>query len=132
VSPSSGSIELLASRADVWSFLAEPYHLTDWWPSITGVEPDRRGFAPGARWKVIVTSRSLFVGPRGQETQLLIREIDLYERWSWHILATKLDVEIRLRATAEDRTEATITVSKGSPRAALKRLFDLCQTAATL
>ena len=34
-------------RADVWAFLAEPYHLSDWWPGITGVEPDRRGFAPG-------------------------------------------------------------------------------------
>ena len=132
MSASSGSIELLAPRADVWAFLAEPYHLTDWWPGISGVEPDQRGFAAGARWKVIVTSRSLLAGPRGKESLLLIREIDLYERWSWHLVATKLDVEIRLRATAEDRTEATITRSKGSPGAALKRLFDLCQTAATL
>ena len=34
-------------------FLAEPYHLADWWPGISGVEPDRRGLAPGARWKVV-------------------------------------------------------------------------------
>ncbi len=129
---STGSIELLAPRADVWAFLSEPYHLTDWWPGITGVEPDRRGFAPGARWKVIVVTRNVFAGPRSKETLLLIRAIDPYERWSWHVLATKLDVEIRLRATAEDRTQATITLSKGSPAAALKRLFDLCQTAASL
>jgi hypothetical protein len=129
---SAGSIELLARRADVWSFLAEPYHLTDWWPGITGVEPDRRGFATGARWKVIVARRNVFAGPRSKETLLLIRGIDPYERWAWHLLATKLDVEIRLRATAEDRTVASIALSKGSPAAALKRLYDLCQTAATL
>ena len=128
----TGSIELLARRADVWSFLAEPYHLTDWWPGITGIEPDRRGFAPGARWKVIMSRRNLFAGPRSKETLLLIREIDPYERWAWHLLAAKLDVEIRLRATGEDRTVATIALSKGSPGAALKRLHDLCQTAATL
>jgi uncharacterized protein YndB with AHSA1/START domain len=126
------SIELLAPRADVWSFLSEPYHLSDWWPGLTGVEPDRRGFAPGARWKVIVARRNVFAGPRSTETLLLIRAIDPYERWAWHLLATKLDVEIRLRALADDRTEATITVSRGSPAAALKRLYDLCQTAATL
>ncbi len=129
---STGSIELLASRADVWSFLAEPYHLTDWWPGITGVEPDRRGFAPGARWKVVVNRRNIFAGPRSKETLLLIREIDPYERWSWHLLATKLEVEIRLRAAGEHRTVATVALSNGSPGVALKRLYDLCQTAATL
>jgi hypothetical protein len=81
---------------------------------------------------VIVSRRNVFAGPRSKETLLLIREIDEYERWAWHLLATKLDVEIRLRATADDRTEATIAMSKGSPAAALKRLYDLCQTAATL
>jgi hypothetical protein len=129
---SAGSIELLASRSDVWAFLAEPYHLTDWWPGITGVDPDRRGFAPGARWKVIATKRNIFAGPRSTETLLLIREIEPYERWTWHLLATKLEVEIRLRAVAENRTVVRIALSKGSPATALKRLYDLCQTAATL
>jgi hypothetical protein len=126
------SVELLAPRAAVWAFLAEPYHLPDWWPEITGVEPDRRGFAPGARWKVIAARRNILLGPRSGETLLLIREIDPYERWSWHLLAAKLDVEIRLRATGEDRTLATVALSKGSPGPALKRLYDLCQTAAEL
>lgn len=128
----TGSIELLASRADVWSFLAEPFHLTDWWPGITGVEPDRRGFAPGARWKVIAIRWNLLTGSRSTETVLVIREIDEYERWSWHVVATKLDVEIRLRASGPHRTVATISVSRGAPGLALKRLHDLCQTAATL
>jgi len=128
----SAALELLAPRADVWAFLAEPYHLSDWWPGITGVEPDRRGFAPGARWKVIATRRNVFVGARPVETTLLIREIDPYERWTWRLLAQRLDVEIRLRSVAEDRTLVTVAVSKGSPARPLKRLYDLVQTASTL
>ena len=58
------SRELLAPRADVWAFLAEPFHLSNWWPGITGVEPDRRGFAPGARWKATTPrSASATTGP---------------------------------------------------------------------
>ena len=40
---------LLAPPEDVWKLLAEPYRLRDWWPGWPGVEPDRRGLAPGAR-----------------------------------------------------------------------------------
>ena len=32
--------------------VSEPHHLADWWPNIATVEPDRRGFAAGARWRV--------------------------------------------------------------------------------
>ena len=45
------SRELLAARDDVWSFIAEPHHFSDWWPGIGGVQPDRRGLAEGARWE---------------------------------------------------------------------------------
>jgi hypothetical protein len=131
----AASLVLLASRADVWGFLAEPYHLTDWWPGLTGVEPDRRGFAPGARWKAIVSVRNVLLGSRPQETMLTIGEIDLYERWTWHLVASKLDVEVRLRSVADDRTEVTVTTTRGGvslPRLAVKRLYDLVQTAATL
>ena len=48
---------LLAPLDDVWDFLAEPYNLADWWPGIAGVEPDRRGLAAGARWKVVGPSQ---------------------------------------------------------------------------
>ena len=44
---------LLAPPEDVWRLLAEPYHLPDWWPGYQGVEPDRRGLAAGARWRVV-------------------------------------------------------------------------------
>src|SRR5207244_1643732 len=37
--------ELLAARRDVWKFIEEPYHMTDWWPGLTGVQPDHRGMA---------------------------------------------------------------------------------------
>ena len=129
---SQATLELLAPRADVWAFLAEPYHLADWWPGITGVEPDRRGFAPGARWKVLATKRNILSGPRPTETMLLIREIDPYERWSWHLLNPKTEVEIRLRSVGEARTAVTVTTNRGSAVRAVKRLYDLVQTAATL
>ena len=130
--------ELLAPRADVWAFLAEPYHLSDWWPGIAGVEPDRRGFAPGARWRVRGTHwTNPFTGRRPVEQLLLIREIDQYERWSWHLVAERLDVEVRLRAAAPDRTVARVAVEgrfllggrQSLPRKAVERLHALVQTA---
>jgi len=130
----SASRELLASRADVWRFLAEPYHLADWFPGIVGVEPDRRGFAPDARWKVRVRTQSIFTGRGLQETMLLVRAVEPYERWAFHILATELDVEIRLQAVDAERTLVTCTTSgrRRLPEQALQRLYDLVQTAASL
>lgn len=129
---SSASLELLAPRQDVWAFLSEPYHLSDWFPGITGIEPDRRGFAPGARWKAIATKWNVLAGTRPVETMVLIREIDPYERWTWHLLQPPTDVEVRLQAVAEDRTLVTVTVSRGKAGVAVRRLYDLVQTAATL
>jgi uncharacterized protein YndB with AHSA1/START domain len=131
VTARTAELELLAPRADVWAFLAEPYHLPDWWPGITGVEPDRRGFAAGARWKVHAARRNVFIGTRSVETMLLVREIEPYERWSWHLLEPKLDVEIRVRATAPDRTLVSVLASGGKPAVAVKRLYDLVQTGAS-
>jgi uncharacterized protein YndB with AHSA1/START domain len=128
----TASRELLASRTDVWAFVSEPYHLSDWWPGITGVEPDRRGFAPGARWKVHATKRNVFTGRRSVETMVLVREVDLYERWAWHLLEPPTDVEVRLQSVAEDRTRVTVVTSRGNAEVAAKRLYDLVQTAATM
>ena len=129
---SEASLELLAPRADVWEFLAEPYHLPDWWPGITGVEPDHRGFAPGARWKAHATKRNVFAGRRSVETLVLVREIDLYERWTWHLLEPATDVEVRLRSVGENRTLVTVRASRGDAALAVRRLYDLVQTAAEL
>ena len=127
----TASRELLAARADVWAFLAEPYHLTDWWPGITGVEPDRRGFAVGARWKVIATSHNWFTGRSARESMVLVRAVEPYERFAWHLLKPKTDVEVRVAAAGADRTVVTVTTSRGSPERALQRLYDLVQTAAS-
>ena len=54
---------------------------------------------------------------------------------SFHVLATKLDVEVRLATVGEDRTRVTVATSRGPaslPRTAVKRLYDLVQTAAGL
>jgi hypothetical protein len=126
------SSELLASREEVWAFLAEPYHLADWWPGITGVEPDVRGFAPGARWKVHATKQNIFTGRRSVESMLIVRDIDLYERWSWHLLAPKTEAEVRLHALAPDRTLVTVATDGPKPALAVRRLYDLLQTAATM
>jgi uncharacterized protein YndB with AHSA1/START domain len=134
----AAELELLAPRADVWAFLAEPYHLSDWWPGIAGVRPDRRGFAPGARWQVNGTRwTNPFTGRRPMAQLLLIREIDTYERWAWHLVQDGLDVEVRLRAVAPDRTVARVAVEgawlvgarRSLPRGAVERLHALVQTA---
>jgi len=129
---SEASLELLAPRADVWAFLAEPYHLPDWWPGITGVEPDRRAFAPGARWKVHTRKQNVFTGSRSVESMLLVRIVEPFERFAFHVLDPKLDAEIRLRASGEDRTLVTVVVSRGNAEHAVKRLYDLVQTAASI
>jgi hypothetical protein len=81
---------------------------------------------------VHATKRNVFTGSRSVETMLLVRDIDLYERWSFHVLEPALDAEIRLHATADDRTLVTVGVSRGDARVAVKRLYDLVQTAAKL
>jgi hypothetical protein len=150
--------ELLASRADAWGFLAEPYHLSDWWPGMLSVEPDRRGFAPGARWQVAVFADPLRLGPLrfprvGRPTgpsarqTLVIVAIEPFARWEWNLIrrlpgagervATRT-VEVTLRELAPDRTEAAISVFDGSradprlARTSVDRLYDLVQTAAGL
>jgi len=65
---------------------------------------------------------------------LLVRAVEPFERWSWHLLSEKLDVELRLHARGADRTTVTCTTNgrRRLPELALKRLYDLVQTAATL
>ena len=130
----SASRDLLAARADVWAFIAEPYHLPDWWPGIVGVEPDRRGFAPDARWKVRVRKHNIFTGRLERETLLLVRAVEPYQRWAWHLLSARLDVDVRLQAVDAGRTRVTCTTSgrRRLPEQALARLYDLVQTAAAL
>jgi uncharacterized protein YndB with AHSA1/START domain len=127
---------LLAPLADVWAFLAEPYNLADWFPGVSGVEPDRRGLAPGARWKVIGPNEpSYFRRPQATGT-LLILEVVPHERIAFELTGDRISAELTLRAVEEDRTEASLVVDgpwliglrRSFPRRALDRLHSLLRT----
>jgi uncharacterized protein YndB with AHSA1/START domain len=137
------SHELLAGREDVWRFLAEPYHLADWWPTISAVRPDARGFREGARWHVVGPTSPTLFRKGGATGFAVVKTIELHERVVWSLTAERLDVEVRLRALAPDRTMATVAVEgawrpegfgrpRALPGAAVRRLHELVQTAASL
>ena len=126
--------------SDVWAFVAEPYHLSDWWPGVSGVEPDRRGVAAGARWRVVGPGHpGLFRRPRS-EGLLLVHAAAPRERFTFELTQDRLTVDLRLEPTPDNRTLATLTVKgrfiggprRNLPKIALGRLFDLIQTGAAL
>jgi uncharacterized protein YndB with AHSA1/START domain len=131
---------LLASRGDAWAVLSEPYHLPDWWPSIRGVQPDRRGFGPGARWQVLAREPLPLIGQTEPKrpVQLVVGEVEPFERWTWHLTTRiPLDVDIRLADAGHAQTLVTVAVSASRlaapgklARTAVDRLYDLCQTGA--
>jgi uncharacterized protein YndB with AHSA1/START domain len=136
----SAARDLLASREDVWAYLAEPKHLGDWWPGLNAVEPDRRGLAPGARWRIRANGRPTYVLGRKPDVAgtLIFVAVRPPEFVAWQFVDGRLDVELRLTERAADRTRAELTVSapifvglrRSLPHKALTRLHALCQTAA--
>jgi uncharacterized protein YndB with AHSA1/START domain len=133
---------LLASREDVWAIVAEPYHLPDWWPAYTGVEPDRRGLAEGARWTVLRSRTPGFLRkPRGKGL-IVIERVLPGEELAWLDLSQNVEAGLRL----EDEGRGTLATAfvdgpfwrllaegaRGLPRLAVARLYDLCQTASSL
>src|SRR4051794_33264910 len=136
----AASRELLAARPEAWRFLAEPYHLPDWYPGLSGVTPDRRGSAAGARWEIVASNEpTLLRKPRATGT-LVVLAADEPRLFSFQLLGEKLTITVELIATTEDRTEATVLVEgpwliayrRSLARRAVSRLFALCQTAASL
>jgi uncharacterized protein YndB with AHSA1/START domain len=131
---------LLASRQDVWGFLAEPFNLPDWWPGVAGVEPDRRGLAPGARWRLHGGARPTLLRKPDMTGTLVVLAVEPFERLSWQFTGERLDVELRLTAVEPTRTNVELSVSgplfiglrRSLPRTALNRLHGLCQTAAEI
>jgi uncharacterized protein YndB with AHSA1/START domain len=136
----SAARELLASRDDVWQFLAEPGHFADWWPGVAAVVPDRRGFAEGARWTIHASTRPTLLRRSGYSGTLLITVVEPYQRFGFTLTGDRLDAELRLQQTAAERTRVFLEISaawlisipRSLPRRALTRLYNLCQTAATL
>ncbi len=138
--------ELLAPPEDVWALLAEPYHLSDWWPGYASVHADRRGVAEGARWQVARSrAAGLLRRPGGEgsgEGMVVLTAIEPLRRLGWRDLQQGFAAEIQLAAT-DGRTLAALTLEaawwrldleglRRAPRQALARLHALCQTAASL
>jgi len=133
---------LPVSREKACALISEPYHLPDWWPGYTGVEPDRRGLEENARWTVVRGSRPGFMRkPRGTGL-ILIRRVSPGSELTWHDLGQKLDMGVRLEDEGRG-TKATAWVSgaawrlyaegaRSLPTKAAARLQDLCDTASGL
>jgi hypothetical protein len=134
------STELLAARPDAWAFLAEPHHLPDWWPGVSGVQPDQRGSAAGARWQVVASNEPTLLRKPAAAGTLVVTASDPPRLFAFQLVRERLSVRVDLVATAEDRTNATVTIEgpwlityrRTLARRAVDRLHALCQTAATL
>ena len=133
---------LRSPRADVWALVGQPYHLPDWWPSYSGVEPDRRGLAEGARWTILRGRRPGFLRKPGGRGMILLERVRPATELVWLDLAQNIEAGLRLDDEGRD-TRATAFVSgpfwriyaegaRGLPSLAVARLHDLCQTAAGL
>jgi uncharacterized protein YndB with AHSA1/START domain len=135
--------ELLAPRGDVWSLLAEPRHLSDWWPGYTSIRPDRRGLATGARWEVVRGDAPGFLQRPGGEGTIVVTSVEPDQRFGWRDVQQTFLVEIVIEPAGSGHTRATLSLEaswwrlvveglRPLPRHALARLHALCQTAAGL
>jgi hypothetical protein len=131
--------ELLSPLQDVWQVLAEPYHLADWWPGLGAVEPDRRGVAAGARWRVQSRGATLLRGAQAEDL-LLVTAADPMQRFAFELVRAKMRVELEICPAGPATTDAELTVtgplvlmlSRNIARDALARLHNLCQTATAI
>jgi uncharacterized protein YndB with AHSA1/START domain len=135
---SRASIELLAPVDDVWAFVSEPYNFADWWPNIATVDPDRRGFSEGARWRVRRREASLFRREQAEDT-LLVSAVEPGSRFAFELARAKVRAVLTLAPHGPDRTRAKmraeepfrISFTRGRlAKDALGRLYDLVQTGA--
>jgi hypothetical protein len=138
----AASRRLLAARADVWALLAEPYHLSDWWPGYTAIRPDRRGLAVGARWTVVRSASPGLLRRPGGEGLIVIELVEPTLALAWRDLEQSFRAEVSI-ATVDAETDAALTLDapvwrlfveglRSAPERALARLHELCQTADSL
>jgi uncharacterized protein YndB with AHSA1/START domain len=138
VASRSASAELLAAAADVWGFLSEPRHLSDWWPNVGSVEPDRLGLAAGARWRVRIRESTWLRRAEAEDT-LLVHAAEPERRVVFELVRARIRAELVLTEAGPGRTRADLVVSgsllggftRSLPRDALDRLHALVQTADT-
>jgi len=135
---SQDSKELLAPLEDVWSFLSEPHNFSDWWPGIGGVQPDRRGFAEGARWTLFRGSEPGLLQRPNAPQMLVVTGLEPYKRFVFNLPRERMDAELLLEPVGHDHTLADLTVvgpfmwgwsQRSLARRVLERLHDLLQTA---
>jgi uncharacterized protein YndB with AHSA1/START domain len=115
----SVSRELLAPLDDVWAFVAEPHNFPNWWPRVGGVQPDRLGLAPGraladaGRKQAELLRRPEAVG------HLVVLAVEAKRLVRFHLTGDRLDVELTLEPSGENRTRAELRVkgpgSSGCP-----------------
>jgi uncharacterized protein YndB with AHSA1/START domain len=129
---------LLAPVEDVWAFLAEPYNLPDWFPGVSGVQPDRRGVAPGARWQVLGPGRPSLLRKPDAAGTLLVLDVVPMSRLAFQLTGQRLDAELELAPGEGETTRARLTVeapflavNRGFAHQALGRLYELVQTSVT-
>lgn len=134
----TASAVLLAPVADVWAFVSEPYHLSDWWPGLATVRPDRRGFAVGARWVVRLREATLLRRADAEDV-LVVHAVEPEARFAFELVRSRVRADLRLSSAGPDRTDAALSVSEPFrlsftrgrlAEGALARLHDLMQTAA--
>jgi uncharacterized protein YndB with AHSA1/START domain len=128
---------LVAPLADVWAFVAEPYNLPDWWPGVSGVEPDRRGLAPGARWKVLGPDRPTLLRKPDAAGVLIVLDVLPMRRVAFQLVEQHVDAELELRPAGADCTEAALVIDapffavpRTAAKNALAKLYELVQTSA--
>lgn len=133
----------MATRGDVWALLAEPHHLSDWWPGYTTIRPDRRGLAEGARWQVVRGTMPGLLRKPGGNGLIVITAVEPGIRLAWRDLQQSFDADLRLEPAPGGHTRALLVLEapwwrvvlegvRLSPRQSLARLHALCQTAASL
>src|SRR5204862_7566901 len=112
----SAARELLASREDVWQFIAEPGHFADWWPGVAAVVPDRRGFAEGARWTIHGSTRPTLFRRSGYSGTLMITAVEPYRRVGFTLTGDRVDAALLLEHASPACTRVVLAIRPAWPR----------------
>ena len=129
--------ELLAPLEDVWLFLAEPHHLSDWWPGVGGVSPT----GAGSRRPPLEAARADAArAPAPAGLGVALHDHRRRAAVPGHLVHDRRAAGRRAQARgrgrpphergADGRGPFMVGLRRSFPRTALNRLYALCQTAA--